>query len=78
MGFCEDQNQASYVEQISKEELADKFMAGSPLPSGEKLDLNAPSDLLENLPDCPRLNLLAPLALNSDFNYFSFISHSFA
>ena len=59
LGFCEDQNQASYVEQISREELADKYMAGSPLPSGEKLDLNAPSDLLENFPDSPRLNLLA-------------------
>ena len=58
LGFCEDQNQASYVEQLSREELADKYMSGTPLPSGEKIDFTVPADLLESLPEIPRLNVL--------------------
>lgn len=60
LGFCEDQNQATYVEQVSRELLVEKYMGGAPMPNGEKLDFNVPQDLLESLPDIPRLNVLVP------------------
>ena len=60
MGFCEDMNEALYVEQLMKELLADQFAAGQPLPTGEKLPQEMPAGLLEALPEIPRLNVLVP------------------
>ncbi len=60
LGFCEDMNEALYVEQLVKELLADQFAAGQPLPTGEKLAQEMPADLLETLPEIPRLNVLVP------------------
>ena len=60
MGFCENMNEALDVEQLLKELLADQFAAGQPLPTGEKLPQEMPADLLEVLPELPRLNVLVP------------------
>lgn len=60
LGFCEDANETMYVEQLMKENLADMYAQGHPLPTGEKLAENVPSDLLESLPGVPRMNVLAP------------------
>ena len=60
LGFASDQNEASYVQELIKTNLAEKYAAGQPLPSGEKLDLQVPTDILEALPAVPRMNLLVP------------------
>ena len=57
-GLAEDQNEASYVEQWIKNDMADKFLAGTALPNGEKIEASVPDDLLEALPQNPRLNCL--------------------
>ena len=59
LGFAEDQNEATYVEQIVKSEMADRFLSGTPLPTGEKIVNDVPGDLLEALPQPPRVNCLA-------------------
>eukprot|EP00438_Fugacium_kawagutii_P022435 Skav232862 [mRNA] locus=scaffold2451:162468:166474:+ [translate_table: standard] len=58
LGFAEDANEALYVQQLMKEQLADQFSNGHPLPTGEKLPEQMPADLLEGLPGTPRLNVL--------------------
>lgn len=58
IGFAEDQNEATYVEEFLKETLSEKFSSGAPLPNGEKLETTIPTDLLESLPAVPRLNVL--------------------
>lgn len=75
IGFCEDQNQVSFIERIMKERLVEAFINGAPMPNGEKVETKMTEDLIDPLPEVPRLNVLA---LWSDLlNYGLLICHLF-
>ena len=59
VGFCETQDEETYVEAFLREALAELYEGGPPMPSGDKVEQSMNSDLMEPMPPHPRLNALA-------------------
>ena len=59
LGYCQDQNELSWLESTTAEQLAAAFQDGEvPLPNSRELPATISDDMLEVLPKQPALNIL--------------------
>ena len=59
VGFCETQDEETYVQAYLRDALAELYETGAPMPNGEKAEQCMSQDLMEPMPAHPRMNVLA-------------------
>ena len=68
LGFCTDQDELMFCEQVVKDQLVESYESGTALPNGDRLETKVNPDLLDPLPPKPNLNVLA--ACHCEFGPF--------
>ena len=59
VGFCETQDEETYVQAYLRDALAEPYETGAPMPNGERAEQSMSQDLMEPMPAHPRMNVLA-------------------
>ncbi len=57
-GFCENQEEVTYLEAMMRDLLAEGYESGTPTPTGEKIEQSMTLDFAERDPPHPRLNIM--------------------